>query len=70
MSFAHFLFLFISEVEKNLSAARKKDLDDGEYRPGRMRPGSAGNVPKPSPRTVARTQSANTLISNGMLYIF
>ena len=53
-------------MEKNLSAARRKDIDEEEYKLGnRMRPGSAGSVPKPSPRTVARTQSANTLLSNG-----
>lgn len=53
------------KVEKNLSAARRKNLDEEDYKPtSKMRPGSAGNIQKTTPRTVTRTQSANTLLSN------
>ena len=58
-------FPFI-EVEKNLSAARRKDLQE-EINPARkVRPESAGEAPKPTPRSLPpRTQSAHTLMSNG-----
>lgn len=53
-----------SEVEKNLSAARRKDLDESEYSSnmGRQRPSSEiqnRNIPK----SVNRSQSAKVLMS-------
>ena len=63
-------FVF-AEVEKNLSAARRKDLEE-EVKPARkVRPESAGEAPKPTPRSLPpRTQSAHTLMSNGRLRFF
>ncbi|XP_045212183.2 katanin-interacting protein-like isoform X2 [Mercenaria mercenaria] len=50
------------KVEKNLSAARRKDLDEGEYNSGISRPTSEKQNRIP-PKTVNRSQSAKTLIS-------
>ena len=62
--FTHFHF---TEVEKNLSAARKKDIQEDIAPARKVRPESAGDAPKPTPRSIPpRTQSAHTLMSNGV----
>ncbi|XP_060552512.1 katanin-interacting protein-like isoform X2 [Ruditapes philippinarum] len=53
------------KIEKNLSAARRKDLDEGEYSSniGRQRPSSEKQNKIP-PKVVERSQSAKTLLSD------
>lgn len=66
-----YFFIFVhSEVEKNLSAARRKDLDESEYSSNmnRQRPSSEiqnRNIPK----SVNRSQSAKMLVSGTVFQI-
>lgn len=54
--------LIVAELGKNLSAARRKDLDEGEYCSNlTQRKSGADNVRRDVPKPVNRSQSAKTL---------